>query len=294
MAMNNQMQPLFSVIISAYGRQELLNEAVHSIIDQTETSWELIIVDDCSPTPLTVDSDPRVVLLRNNENLGWSGGANRALSHARGAYLAFLGDDDRWTKERLANAKLGHDLGADLVVCRSVTLDDGVDQHGLSDPSISLVAKDAPRPTELLDSICATSIRREICPDFDLTYRANEDVEWAIRLDRERPVEARVESPDFLWRRHGGARNLNGTDVRIENSKRLLIEHAPYYDVNGQAHAFRLFRIGQMHLSLGDSHASIVFAMRSLGVRPNRQAARLLIRGVGSNLRVRMRRRLAR
>lgn len=67
-----QKQPLVSVIMPAYNAEEYISEAVQSVMAQTYTNWELLILDDCS-TDGTADKarcfsdlDPRITLYRNH------------------------------------------------------------------------------------------------------------------------------------------------------------------------------------------------------------------------------------
>lgn len=92
----------FSIAIPAYKPQYLL-EAVQSVIAQTYSDWELIIVDDCSPHDLrgllsSCLDDPRVRYYRNLNNIGafnlvdnW----NKCLKYCTGDYIICMGDDDR-------------------------------------------------------------------------------------------------------------------------------------------------------------------------------------------------------
>jgi len=92
----------FSVTIPAYKSRYLL-EAIESVVSQTYTDWELIIVDDCSPENLRTIiephlSDQRVHYYRNEQNCGtkdvvdnW----NICLSYSQGEYVICIGDDDK-------------------------------------------------------------------------------------------------------------------------------------------------------------------------------------------------------
>lgn len=98
---------LVSVIMPAYNCERFIKRAVESVLDQTYSDWELIIVDDCS-SDLTGDIiqkisavDERIVYLRNSDNIGAAGSRNRAVMEAKGQYLAFLDSDDIWVKEKL-------------------------------------------------------------------------------------------------------------------------------------------------------------------------------------------------
>jgi len=91
-------EPIISVITSTYNDGPYLREAVDSILNQTFTDFEYIIVDDAStdetPQILASYDDPRIVVLRNEENLGRGGARNRAIEKARGEYIAIMDGDD--------------------------------------------------------------------------------------------------------------------------------------------------------------------------------------------------------
>jgi len=96
--MNNN--PLVSVLMTCYNREEFIAEAIESVLASTYTNFELIIVDDCS-TDKTVDIalkyealDKRVCVYQNEKNLGDYVNRNKAASYAQGEYLKYLDSDD--------------------------------------------------------------------------------------------------------------------------------------------------------------------------------------------------------
>ena len=96
---------LVSIIMPAYNCERFIAEAIRSVLAQTYTDWELIIVDDCSTdnTAQIVASfdDTRIVYQRNEKNVGAALTRNRALQIAKGHYIAFLDADDLWAPEKL-------------------------------------------------------------------------------------------------------------------------------------------------------------------------------------------------
>ena len=95
-----------SVLMSVYNGERFLQEAVESILDQTYTDFEFIIVDDGSIDRtwkiLSAYSDPRIRLVRNSENIGLSRSLNKGLKLARGEYFTRMDADDISLPERLA------------------------------------------------------------------------------------------------------------------------------------------------------------------------------------------------
>lgn len=96
-----------SIITATYNRPKLLKRAIKSVLAQSVQDWELIIVDDCSPTDeakLLVDgfNDPRIRYIRLEENSGHDGKPkNIGLKEAVGEYVCFLDDDDEYTPDFL-------------------------------------------------------------------------------------------------------------------------------------------------------------------------------------------------
>ena len=100
------MGDLVSIIMPSYNTAKFISETIKSVLAQTYTNWELIIVDDCS-TDNTDEvikpylSDPRIYYIKNEANSGAAVSRNRALREARGKWIAFLYSDDLWLPEKL-------------------------------------------------------------------------------------------------------------------------------------------------------------------------------------------------
>lgn len=96
---------LVSIIMPSWNTDKFIAETIQSVINQTYTKWELIIVDDCSSdrTDEIVASfkDERIKFLRNEKNSGAALTRNRALKEAQGEWIAFLDSDDLWMSEKL-------------------------------------------------------------------------------------------------------------------------------------------------------------------------------------------------
>lgn len=89
-----------SVIIPAYGRQELLDRAILSVIKQPFSDMaEIIVVDDCSPEPLKLTSNRKQdVIIRNKVNSGAAVSRNKGMAIARGKWIFLLDSDDYFIK----------------------------------------------------------------------------------------------------------------------------------------------------------------------------------------------------
>lgn len=90
---------MISVIIPYYNKPKTINRAIKSVISQTFTDWELIIIDDCSDISLIeleFTKDSRIRIFVNEQNLGPGPTRQRGLDMAKGEYVAFLDADDWW------------------------------------------------------------------------------------------------------------------------------------------------------------------------------------------------------
>lgn len=91
---------MISVIMSVFNTAKYVGEAIESVLKQTYTNFEFIIVDDASTdNSLEIirkyeSQDPRVIVITNEVNLGISKSRNRGLAIARGEYIANMDSDD--------------------------------------------------------------------------------------------------------------------------------------------------------------------------------------------------------
>jgi len=101
------MEPILSVIITAFNEGDFLVEAVRSVQRQTFTAWEIILVDDGSTgrtqeVAASLVDEPGIRVIRQ-VNQGASVARNTGLKHARGKYVGFLDGDDCWYPDKAAS-----------------------------------------------------------------------------------------------------------------------------------------------------------------------------------------------
>ena len=96
---------LVSIIMPSYNTASYIKETIQSVLNQTYTNWELIIVDDCSTDDtedvLATINDSRIRYFKNDKNSGAAVSRNKALREAGGQWIAFLDSDDLWMPEKL-------------------------------------------------------------------------------------------------------------------------------------------------------------------------------------------------
>jgi len=114
------MFPKVSIIMSAYNTQEYIGKAIESTLEQTIKNIEIIIVDDASiDETLNIAksfSDKRIKVISNSENRGQSYSLNRAISEAKGEWIAVLDSDDWFAPYRLEKLlSIAVDKNADMI-----------------------------------------------------------------------------------------------------------------------------------------------------------------------------------
>lgn len=103
---NKIANELVSVLMPVYNGEQFIASAIESILQQTYTNWELIIVNDGSTDQseaiIRSFQDERIILHNNDQNRGIVFSRNVGLKHAKGTYLAFLDSDDIAIPNRLS------------------------------------------------------------------------------------------------------------------------------------------------------------------------------------------------
>lgn len=106
-------RPFVSVVMPVYGVEKYLEESVRSVLGQTEPSFEIILVDDCSPdsSPKICDrlaqEDARIKVLHLEKNVGLSEARNTGFKHVRGEYVFFMDSDDTIDSDLLKSFREG-------------------------------------------------------------------------------------------------------------------------------------------------------------------------------------------
>jgi len=98
-------ESIISVIIPTYNRAHLIGRAIQSVLIQTYSDFELIIVDDCSndntEEVVQAFNDQRIHYLKHSKNRGVSAARNTGIRAAQGNYIAFQDSDDEWLPDKL-------------------------------------------------------------------------------------------------------------------------------------------------------------------------------------------------
>ena len=115
----SDINPLISIIIPTYNRGHIIGLALQSVIEQTYNNWEALVVDNYSidNTEDIVNNfnDPRIRMLKINNNGVIAASRNLGIKKSSGEYIAFLDSDDWWLPNKLMEALQHLKTGFDLV-----------------------------------------------------------------------------------------------------------------------------------------------------------------------------------
>lgn len=202
--------PKISVIMPVYNGEKYLREAIDSILNQTFTDFEFVIINDASKdtTEEIIKSynDDRIVYLKNEQNLGVAGTLNKGLDIAKGEYIARIDADDIALPERFKKQVEHMDkhdnigvLGSDIIIFG----------EGLEDKKYSFCHKKEEAKAGLFfkSSIAhpTVMIRSSILKDYSLKYteKYNGFEDFALWWDIAKYSDIEV-LPEFLvkYRQH--------------------------------------------------------------------------------------------
>lgn len=184
--------PKISLIMSVYNGEDYLEETIESVLRQTFTEWELIIINDCSTDSTAnilakyAEQDARVQVHTNEVNLRLPSSLNKAMSFAQGKYIARMDADDICMPDRLEKqyAFMETHPEVDLSSCRFMTIKNGVVSSGgcggkndvASIKAMLLVTNPILHP----GIIAKAEVIREL--GYDKTFTCTEDMELWTRF----------------------------------------------------------------------------------------------------------------
>jgi glycosyltransferase involved in cell wall biosynthesis len=263
--------PAFSVVITTYGRPAFLAEAVRSVLEQTVADLECLVVDDATGEAPDLPEDPRVRFIARDTNGGTAAARNTGLDCARGTYVTFLDDDDRFLPRRL-EAVRGPLAEKPVVVCWEDDMAGEAIGRRRLDGDVGADILTAPVP-----HVGATTVWRDRAPRFDERLRCGEDAEWWLRLAGTLPV-ATVDEVGLERRRHEGARFRKSQAERAA-ARRLIIDlHADYFADHRHARSTQWRLVGLYAMRAGDRRSAREAYLKSLAARPSRKAASAFVR----------------
>jgi glycosyltransferase involved in cell wall biosynthesis len=282
----SEHRPKVSVILPTYNRSRTLGDAIASVLAQSWTDLELIVVDDGSVEdvePIVRSfQDQRVVFTRRAKNGGAGAARNSGIALARGDYIAFHDSDDLWLPGKLDRqlglfASLGPAYGVvtgpKILYGRDEKFKFGKGKVAIApDVATRLVPGGDTLRHLLIDnriSLQNTLFRRSCYPGdvwFDRFARANEDWEFAVRVARTtdiyedtEPVVLGFISPDSISRNK--RRECTGL-IRILKKNKDVLAQSPYQ------HALLRLDLAHDLYKFGKRRRALQFLLSALRIYP--------------------------
>ena len=223
-----EASPIVTVVIPTYRRPHLVVQAIGSVLSQTMSDLEILVVDDCSQdqtrTVVEAISDPRVRYFMHETNKGLPAVRNTGIRLARGRYIAFLDDDDLWHPKKLER-QLDALRGYDAVACTAVSSAKGYAMRVHKRPNICLddLKRGGFAPSSLM---ARADVLRDVM--FDETIRQGEDWDAFIRIAQRYSI-GWIAAPLLIYnegvhpRMTGEAKQLLGPEIEKRNA--MLYKH---------------------------------------------------------------------
>lgn len=227
--------PLVSVVIATYRRAALLPRAIRSVLYQTVSNLEVVVVDDASPDDtervVSAIDDARIRYTRHELNRGLPASRNTGMRLARGEFIAFLDDDDEWLPTKIEKqVALCIDRGFDAVLSASFIHDGDI----LRFDRPEVTSNDLRRGNDFAPGsglLAEARVLKELW--FDESIGQGEDWDMLIRIVQRKCRIGYVDEP--LYRVNDGghtrmtnaARNLCMAD--LEKRMRVIYKHKQFF-----------------------------------------------------------------
>jgi glycosyltransferase involved in cell wall biosynthesis len=252
--------PMFSVVITTHNRPQLLAQAIASVVTQSVSDFELLVVDDASAPPAQPsDADPRIRVIRRDFAGGPAASRNEGIRASRGRYLVFLDDDDLFLPDRLALGKRGV-VSSPVSICAVKMLDQRLRpwaaelrrllrRYHWRRPATRFTSTFA---SSLFPQVGQVTILAEMAPEFDERLRVEEDVDWWIAASHLDSPSV-IAQPGYVRRVHDRPRVRSRDDLTraVESTQLVLSKNAPFFADHPAAAAARWRRIGRFNERLG-------------------------------------------
>ncbi len=217
--------PLISVLIPTYNCEAYVYDALKSVLDQTYTNFECIIIDDCS-TDKTVNiiksfNDERIQLIIKSKNSGYTNSLNQGLTIANGKYIARMDGDDISLPNRFEKQVEVLESNSDIVVCGSIF------QIIDSETIIKAPEHHEAIKTELLKESCighpTSMIRKSILDKYtiryDTSYEPAEDYDLWVRLSQKGKLY-NIQEVLFKYRVHDNQVSITRKEIQRHSASR--------------------------------------------------------------------------
>jgi glycosyltransferase involved in cell wall biosynthesis len=277
-------EPPVSVVIPAYNRAATIGAAIESVLRQTWTDFELVVVDDGS-TDGTLEAaaavrDPRLRLVANPTNTGAAGARNAGVAQARGTWIAFQDSDDEWLPLKLEKqmARLAANPAFVGAYCGLLTIGrldprPGERTHLRYVPHASMPVTEGDILAPLLErnmiSTQTLVVRRDVFLElggFDESTTPIEDWDFVLRLAHRGPI-AFVDEP-LVHQRFSPNSITRWAKRRRESQARMVEKNMPLFATRPHQLARQYYVLAGDSRKAGDLAAARRFIRRARQTEP--------------------------
>jgi glycosyltransferase involved in cell wall biosynthesis len=227
---------LFTIIVASYNNGRYLKQLFDSILNQTYTNWELVVVDDFSTDDSVAiisqysKKDKRIKLFVHDQNLGVGAAFRTATLHSSGEVIGMLGADDALVPDAIEKMVKAHleNPNASLINSDSYHCDENLNIRGIYDAFSAL-----PKGTHLIQniSICNFATFKKSAYDktagFDPDLRKAVDHDIFLKLDEFGSLYY-IHEPLYLYRVHSGGVSQIKNGLRAAQSSIIARRNAYY------------------------------------------------------------------
>jgi glycosyltransferase involved in cell wall biosynthesis len=237
--------PAVSVVIPTYNRADVLQRAINSVLNQTFTDFELIIVDDYSAdnTEKVVDKydDERISYIRFNENCGANAARNTGIKASNGDYVSFLDSDDEFHVKHLESVvsdlkDIDTSCAGAFTAFKHVHDGSVVTISGAPD---GLITQEQLIATNVVGGFSTVTLRSEVFKEvgpLDEEMPSAQDIEYFIRVLEQYSMLG-IDRPLVTYYRDG-ERISDDLDSRIAGQRRLIEKHGDKLSRAGYSRIF--------------------------------------------------------
>ena len=250
---------MVSVIIPLYNRESTIIRAVQSVLNQTYSNLEVIIVDDCSTdnSVKTVKSlsDPRVRLIELETNGGACRARNIGAANANGEFIAFQDSDDEWLPDKLEKQLAFMQSGqydftfcqANLILLDGKILKSPKDSYG-HDPDrdwYHVLMTDFPVSTQKF--ICHRSVMEKV--GFDESLCKSQDKDFALQVAHDFKVGYLAQPLVNIYAMQGSITFSKNTQKKYDSILRTVEKHHQEIAQDPNAQSFYYANLGDFSYS---------------------------------------------
>ncbi len=231
------MMPKISVVLPTYNGEKYIKESIDSILAQTFTDWELIIVDDCSSdsTYRIIEDykklDNRIKVIHNEINEKLPKSLNTGFRKAIGDYLTWTSDDNIYMPDAFKDMSEYLDVNSQVYMVRT-------DMYVIDRDSVILGEYYQFQPNELFvhDDVGACFMyRREVLEtvgEYNPDLFCVEDYDYWLRIHETYGMIGRLPQKMYLYRQHEMSLTAQKKDLIDTQRTRMREQHFPYILMN--------------------------------------------------------------